>query len=146
MGEVSKDRVEKLLESFKKELFAEFDEKIEAAQKELAGKVSDEMVKQTSSDIETYIEEQVEEEVAYQMEVQERLHEKVQRNFKKFQERLQQYHVVYAFLVAAGFMLFWYGVWQVLGRVEIFKDGILALGIGLVLLFITGAMYKKLVG
>lgn len=146
MAESSKDRVEKLLNSFKEELFAELDEKIEAAQKDLADQVSGEVVKKASSDIETYIEEQVEDEVFYQMEVQERAHEKVQRKFKKFQEKLQQYHMVYAFLVATGFMLFWYGVWQVLARVEFFKDGILAISIGLLLLFITGAVYKKLVG
>ncbi len=146
MADLSKDRIEKLLESFKEELFAELEEKIDVAQKELADQVSGEVVKKASSDIETYIEEQVEEEVTYQMEVQERVHEKVQRKFKKFQEKLQQYHMVYAFLVATGFMLFWYGVWQVLAQVELFRDGLIAIGIGLVLLFITGAVYKKLVG
>lgn len=146
MPDPSKDRIEKLLESFKEELFAELEEKIEVAQKEFADQISGEVVKKASSDIETYIEEQVEEEVAYQMEVQERVHEKVQRKFKSFQEKLQQYHMVYAFLVATGFMLFWYGVWQVLGRIELFRDGLLAAGIGLLLLFVTGAIYKKLVG
>lgn len=146
MKDASRERIEKLLNSFKEELFVELDEKVEAAQKKITEQVSGEVLKQTSSDIETYIEEQVEEEIAYQMEVQERIHERVQRKFKRFQERLQQYHMVYAFLVATGFMLFWYGVWQVLARVELFKDGLLAVGIGLLLLFVTGAIYKKLVG
>ena len=137
MNQDQKLRIEALLDSLKSELSAEIDTKLEKAQ--------DQMLEQTSGQIEEYIEAQVEDEVAFQIEVQEQFHHKIQNKFKYFQTRLQEYHIIYAFLVGTGFMLFWFGVWQLLAQLTFFKDGVLPLIIGLLLLFITGAVYKKLV-
>jgi hypothetical protein len=91
------------------------------------------------------VEGEVEEQVARQIREVKRMDRKVIEAIYSFQQRLQTKHqFVYALLVFTGFLLFWYGGWRIISSIPLFSNGLIAMALGLFLLAVPGAIYKKL--
>jgi len=98
-------------------------------------------------EVEEVVAQEVPQEVSRQIKDQlEGLDDKVKKGFYKFQTKIKYNKVIYAILVISGVMLFWFGAWRIMSQVKIFENGLAALLLGALFLFITGTLYHKLVG
>lgn len=132
MTQEQKEKRQRLLEDLKEEIFVELDRRVKDAEETLSDQI-------------TEVEAKVEE---YDTRTRKlKAYQKIHGGFQGFQLKFSYYKVPYAMTVVTGFMLFWYGMWTLLPTISIMNDNaFVPMTIGLFLLFISGATYKKLVG
>lgn len=128
---------EEILEALKEEIFVELDKRIKNTEKSLTEEIHH---------VEEVLEEKVEEEFGEHIEKSKAWRKKVREDLQSFQTKLSYYPLIYAAMVVAGFMLFWYGTSTLIPTIPYLSDGPIALLAGLTLLLITGAAHRKLVG
>lgn len=149
MIEDAKKRQEKLrtiVDDLKEEIFVELDKRIKETEESLSGQIS-EKLEQTGGQLKEHVDERVEGEVKRQMRAWKKLNRRIKEDLYNFQENLQLHHKIpYATMVIMGFLLFWYGAWAIIRSIPILNNGFIAFAGGVLLLFITGAIYKKLIG
>ena len=139
MNTTHNQRLSDALEALKEEVLAELDRRIRASEQDTNAYVEAQITEK--------IEDTVSEQVVQQLQQATRIDREVLEMFYNFQESLQvRYRGIYAVLVFAGFVVFWYGAWRVIATVPILSNGYVAMGVGLFLLAIPGAVYKKLAG
>lgn len=141
------EKIEKLLEDLKEEIFVELDKRVRITQKEFAGQLS-EVETKVEETVQETVQQTVEQTVVQQLRPwRKQVYKKFQGELHEFQNKFSYYKFPYAATVVVGFMLFWYGMWNLLPQVPyINENGFLAIALGLGLLFVSGAAYKKLVG
>lgn len=130
-------RKDELLEELKEEIFQELDRRISATEKTLSNEITH---------VEEVIEEKYGDELTSHVERSKKWRSKVHEDLEQIQRKISYYRLPYAALVVAGFMLFWYGAFNLIPKIPYLSDGVTALIAGLVLLIITGAAHRKLVG
>lgn len=149
MTEDAKKRQEKLrgiVGGLKEEIFVELDKRIKETEESLSTQIT-EQFEQAGGQLEEQVGEKVEGEVKRQIRAWKNLNKRVKEDLYNFQENLQAYHKIpYAIMVVMGFLLFWYGAWSVIRVLPILNNGFVALVAGGFLLFVTGSIYKKLIG
>ncbi|MFP4171046.1 MAG: hypothetical protein ACLFUV_08520 [Methanomassiliicoccales archaeon] len=68
------------------------------------------------------------------------------QNLIDFREDLSTHHkVAFTGLIFFGVVLIWYGLWFLVSEIPFLKNPIVATGLGLLILFLTGYYYKGLV-
>lgn len=155
------ERMQRIIADLKEEIFVELDRRIKETEDHLSQQVSEEVITGVSDQISdisdkvsTEVGEQVTEtvegyigeEVTRQIRARERLAASMSKNFYSFQQNLQLYYKIpYAVMVISGFLLFWYGGWAIIREIPVLNNGVVALLVGALLLFITGSIYKKLI-
>lgn len=133
-------RIKKIINNLKEEIFIELDRRIVQMEGSLSGQIGEQIEGQVQDKVEGEVERQI------KRARKTNLNFKIKKDFRGFQENLQLYHKIpYGILVVSGVMLFWYGAWGVMREMPVLSNGPIALGLGALLLFITGAIYKKLV-
>jgi len=131
--------LQEILADLKEDIFVELDRRMRETEESLGEQVSEQIGEQ--------IGEQVEGEVKKQVRKWSNRNKKIKNDFREFQENLALRHkILYATMVIVGIMLFWYGALTIIKVVPILNNGIVALSGGIILLAITGVVYKKLVG
>lgn len=146
-------KLRKITDDLKEEIFVELDRRIRETEESLSGKINkrvERVGERVGEQIEERVGEHVEGEVKRQIKsVQsfKKVNKRFQEDLYNFQENLQIYHKIpYAIMVVFGFLLFWYGAWSIIRVVPILSNGFFALAAGAFLLFVTGSIYKKLIG
>ena len=140
------EKIQKLLDELKQEIFVELDRRVRTAQKEFAGQMG-KMETKVGEKVEETVQETVQQTVVQELKPwRKQVYKKFQEELRDFQNKFSYYKFPYAATVIVGFMLFWYGMWNLLARIPFFGNAVVPLGLGLALLLISGAAYKKLVG
>lgn len=103
-----------------------------------------ETIEQTQQQMSEQIKGELGKEVSRQ--VSRRIEKIMGDGFLKMQQGIQKYRLIYGVFVVMGFLLFWYGAWQIIPLIPILREGVVALLIGFLLLIVSGALYYKLVG
>lgn len=139
--EKKKKRLYEILDNLKDEIFVELDQRIKETEETLSAQISE----QVGEQVEGHVEGEVRRQIRHR--ALGKVNKKLRGDFQNFQENLQLYHKIpYAVMVVTGFMFFWYGAWKLIPMIPILNQGPVALVAGMLLLFITGTIYKKLIG
>lgn len=67
----------------------------------------------------------------------------IKQNIIQFQKELRIYHIVFAITVGIGFIMFWYGVWEL---TSIYLTPWQSIILGLFIIWISSLLILKLVG
>ena len=122
-------KIQKLLDDLKEEIFVELDRRVRDAEEALELQI-----------------DQVASSVDNEAVQRRRIFRKVHQEFQDFQKNFSYHRIPYTATIVVGFMLFWYGMWNIFPKITFLDNGFNAMFLGLVLLFLTGATYKKFVG
>jgi len=134
--DIQKKKKEELLEELKEEIFLELDRRIKSTERSLAKEITH---------VEEVLEEKYVEELTDHLQNTKKWRSRVKEDLQSIQSRLTYYRLPYAALVVSGFMLFWYGAFNLIPKIPYLSNGATAMIAGLILLLITGAAHRKLV-
>jgi Flp pilus assembly protein TadB len=126
----------KLEKRVTKQLEEKLKGRMEKTQKQISKQVKGELTEQVTTELQKEISKQV----------SRRIDKILGDGFFRIQYGIQANRFLYGFVVITGILLFWYGAWKTIPRVPFISSGPVALGLGFFLLFISGALYYKLVG
>jgi hypothetical protein len=114
-----------------------------ALESELVSKVSNEIGDQVVEEVVGKLEEHFSEQIAQESKASRK---KIRTEFDQLRSRIQKTNIIWSTMVIIGGWLTWYGAWGIIGKVPVLQQPVVALLCGIMLLTMTGAVYRKLVG
>jgi uncharacterized protein YejL (UPF0352 family) len=142
-----REMTEKLREDIGKELEKHMQEVENKYLVALGGYITDVVEDEVGAEVSLRVAEEARHAVAKSIDHYWRHGAQTLKRVRIFQEKLKiRYRIPYATMIVVGFFLFWHGASGAISVIPYFEHWFVTMPLGMALLVITGAVYKKLVG